>query len=43
MVNMKLVRDIAIHRHVQRMIIIIHDLCKKENNMQKKMKNKDAQ
>ena len=42
MANMKLMEEIAIHRHVPRMIIVIHDLCKKENNMQKKMKNKDA-
>ena len=37
---MKLAKDIAIHRHVTRMIIVIHDLCKKENNMQKKQKTK---
>ena len=43
MANTKLAKDIAIHRHVLRMIIVIHDLCKKENNMQKKTKNKDAQ
>jgi hypothetical protein len=35
MANMKLAEDIAIHRHVPRMIIVIHGLCKKEN-MQKK-------
>jgi prophage tail gpP-like protein len=29
MANMKLMKDIAIHRHVPRMIIVIHDLCKK--------------
>ena len=33
---MKLTEDIAIHKHVPRMIIVIHDLFKKENNMQKK-------
>jgi hypothetical protein len=43
MANTKLAEDIAIHRHVPRMIIVIHDLCKKENNMQRKTKNKDAQ
>jgi hypothetical protein len=36
MVNTKLAEDIAIHYHVPRMIIVIHDLCKKENNMLKK-------
>jgi hypothetical protein len=40
MANRKLVEDIVIHRHVPRMIIGIHDLCKKENNMQKKQRTK---
>jgi prophage tail gpP-like protein len=40
MANTKLVEDIAIHRHVPRMVIVIHDLCKKENNMQKKRRTK---
>jgi len=35
MANTKLMEDIAIHRHVPRMIIVIHDPYKKENNMQK--------
>jgi hypothetical protein len=35
MANMKLAKDILIDRHIPRMIIVIHDLCKKENNMQK--------
>jgi len=43
MANTKLAEDIAIYRHVPKMIIVIHDLCKKENNMQKKMENNDAQ
>jgi hypothetical protein len=43
MANTKLTKDIAIHRHVPRMIIVIHDLCKKEKKYAKKMKNKDAQ
>ena len=33
MANTKLTEEIVIHRHVPRMIIVIHDLCKKENNM----------
>jgi prophage tail gpP-like protein len=40
MANMKLTEDIAIHRHVPRMITVIHDLCKKENSMQKKQRTK---
>jgi len=40
MANTKLTEDIVIHRHVPRMIIVIHDLCKKENNMMKKQRTK---
>jgi len=40
MTNTKLMEDIAIHKHVPKMIIVIHDLCKKEHNMQKKQRTK---
>jgi len=43
MANTKLMEDITIHRHVPRMIIVIHDLCKKRKKYAEKMKKKDAQ
>jgi hypothetical protein len=33
---MKLTEDIVIHRHVPRMIIVTHDLCKNEKKICKK-------
>jgi hypothetical protein len=33
---MKLAEDIAIHRHVPKMIIVVHDLCKKRKQYAEK-------